>query len=219
MRETFNVLREGDAQDFDDTSLNSLNDHINKHNGHPRNAGQLMRPPHKILTSVMCGNYTEVNLPTEDVDTFDEILSKSSLMKQLLENQKEIFNKLNLVATQNKNLSEYSSDKYITLAELTVEQKSKLSQFMRCKFGKIKFLCEDEWTQLGKNLLPPIYDMLGIDTESDRKYYLSVVKSYANGCINQKRAEVMRHVKQVVKGKTSFVCPLMLMSNLIYDQL
>jgi hypothetical protein len=167
----------------------------------------------------MCGNYTEVNLLTEDVDTFDEILSKSSLMKQLLENQKEIFDKLNSIAAQNINRLEFLSDKYITLAELTVEQKSKLSQFMRCKFSKIKFLCEDEWTQLGKNLLPPIYDMLGIDTESDRKYYLSVVKSYANGCINQKRAEVMRHVKQVVKGKISFVCSLMLTSILIFDQL
>ena len=34
VRETFNALRDGDAVDFDDTSLNSLNDHINKHNAH-----------------------------------------------------------------------------------------------------------------------------------------------------------------------------------------
>ncbi len=59
--------------------------------------------------------------------------------------------------------------------------------------------------QLGKHLLPATYDTVSNDTEGDQKYFLSVVKLYANGCINQKRAEVMRHVKQIIKGKIGFI--------------
>jgi hypothetical protein len=120
----------------------------------------------------------------DDLADLEEKLVKSTVVKKMLENQKNIFEQLELIATQQTGHSVFSSTKYVSVVELSLEQKSSLSHFVRSKFFKIKFLRDDEWVQLEKMLIEPMLKIISVNIETDGSAYTNIVKSYATFCIN-----------------------------------
>jgi hypothetical protein len=135
------------------------------------------------------------------LEKLDLHLGNTQIMQRILKNQEMIFDKIEEIANQQSGQSIFSANNNLTIVRLNTEQKSQISQFMRNKFDKIKFLRDEEWDQLGNQLLDPIFKIISISEEYERTSYVSIVKSFANGSINQKRAEIMRNLKQVAIGK------------------
>jgi len=126
------------------------------------------------------------------------MLGKSEVIKQILQLQKKMSNKLDQISLQQTNPSIFSlPTKRLTIVTLSAEQKSSISQFIRKKFNKIKFLRDAEWKQLGNSLIEPICVLLSLVDETDKANIVPAIQSYATACINQKRAEIMRNLKVV----------------------
>jgi len=150
-----------------------------------------------------------VDITVENKDqldtTFEAKLENSKLIQQILLKQKQIFDKLETMTNLQCNNSIHVPKKNITIVKLTSDQKSFISQFMRNKFPKIKFIRDAEWDQLGSQIMNPIFEKLSIHDDEEKVAYSSIIKSYANSCINQKRAEVMRYLKQIAICKLFFI--------------
>jgi hypothetical protein len=134
------------------------------------------------------------NMQEMNLSTFESNLAKSSIVQSILHSQKVIFEKLDIILKNQSTPSMFSADKNITVVKLSPEQKSLISQYMRNKFPKIKFLREAEWTQLGETLLDDIYQKLCVLNDTDKHSLTASIRSYANACINQKRAEEIRFI-------------------------
>ena len=141
------------------------------------------------------------NMQEMNLSTFESNLANSSIIQSILHSQKVIFEKLDTILKNQSTPSMFSADKNITVVKLSPEQKSLISQYMRNKFPKIKFLREAEQTQLGETLQDDIYQKLGVFNDTDKHSLTVSIRSYANACINQKRAELIRYLKQVAIGK------------------
>jgi len=89
------------------------------------------------------------------------------------------------------------SNENVTIVKLTSEQKSGISNFMRSRFAKVKFLRDNEWSQLEEKVLNPLLKFLHLEDSSEMIPVINAIKSNATKIINQKRAEVMRTLKQI----------------------
>ena len=128
------------------------------------------------------------------------LLEKTSIIRMILQNQQLLCKKIELLSNQLSSQSLFSPNENVCIARLTNEQKSIISQYMRNKFNKIKFLRDEEWNAGINILLDMLFEKLSIREDNTKPAYCSAVKSYATACINQKRAEVMRNLKQNTKG-------------------
>lgn len=131
---------------------------------------------------------------------FNCLMEKTSIIKTILQNQQLLFQKIEILSNQLSGQSSFSPNENLFIVRLSNEQKSIISQLMRKQFNKIKFLRDEEWNFGGNLLLDPLFEKLCITDDKDKSSYCNAVKSYATACINQKRAEVMRNLKQNTKG-------------------
>jgi len=144
-------------------------------------------------------------IKTEKDNTFEEKLSKSVIISKILNSQQEILKKLEQLTSNNVSQSLITNGTTTAIIKMDPSQKSLISSYIRGKFKKLKFLRNDEWTQLGNKLLKDLFQILEINNDSHKTAYEKTIKSAANSVINQKRAEVMRYVKVVTMGKWNYL--------------
>jgi hypothetical protein len=136
---------------------------------------------------------------------FEKNLSNSDIIKAIFQNQKEIMEKLDLLTVQSASQQVITNGSILAICKLDSSQKSQISSYMRGKFKKLKFLRDEEWSQLGDKLFLDICNLLELKSEIEKKSYEKTIKSSAVGIINQRRAEIMRYVKIVAMGKFFFL--------------
>ena len=138
---------------------------------------------------------------SNNINNFDLQLEKSKVFQQMIGNQNKIFDQLKIITDVHTGQSNFAASRITPLIKLSQEQKSIISQVMRNMISRIKFLRKAEWNHFGEKLLNPIFDAMNLKDEEEQQPYINIVKSCASGCINQKRAELMRLIKPVAIGK------------------